>query len=335
MPWLIIASLLATLLAGGGAGLIYASDGASPGQALYGLDRAVESVRISLTTDPESRAELALALAEERLAEIEALVERSAPEDLIAQTAADYGQQIQSAAAALAGVAASGDTGRAEALWSLLEQALAVHGRVLEGAHERAAGEAQAAIDSARLAAEAGRIMVQAVVEGGPLEAAPAGMPLEAPAGPPGSLPAQPPSAPTADRPLGDGDAAELLASIEARLTRLGDDAAAQDPEAAAEEVEMLGEEVQALAEVLAASQDTERAAALAALLDSALAYHSQVLEDLVGQVPDPARVSLLQAIQVCETGRLTVRSLFRFGFPGGPPAGWPAGNPGSGAGRP
>ena len=47
-----------------------------PGEPLYGLKLAAEEARLALTTDPEAQAALNLALAEERLDEIAALLEQ-------------------------------------------------------------------------------------------------------------------------------------------------------------------------------------------------------------------------------------------------------------------
>jgi hypothetical protein len=47
-----------------------------PGEPLYGLKLAVEEVRIALTTAPQARADLSLTVAEERLDEVEALLEQ-------------------------------------------------------------------------------------------------------------------------------------------------------------------------------------------------------------------------------------------------------------------
>jgi hypothetical protein len=66
----------------GGSGVIYAADAAAPGDALYGLDQTVESVRLSLTTRPQATTRLLIALAQERLAEAEELSSRGDSEHL-------------------------------------------------------------------------------------------------------------------------------------------------------------------------------------------------------------------------------------------------------------
>jgi hypothetical protein len=61
-------AIVLALVAGTG-GVVYAADGAVPGDPLYGVDQAVESVRLNLAADPQATTELLLAFAEERLLE--------------------------------------------------------------------------------------------------------------------------------------------------------------------------------------------------------------------------------------------------------------------------
>jgi hypothetical protein len=76
--WAMVGLLLAIVLAltAGGAGVIYAADGAVPGDPLYGIDRAVEQARLSLAKDAQARMGLWLSFAEERLEETLALEQR-------------------------------------------------------------------------------------------------------------------------------------------------------------------------------------------------------------------------------------------------------------------
>jgi hypothetical protein len=67
----VIAAILFATLAGGG-GVAYAADAAGPGDPLYGIDRAVESVQLALTSRAQ-RPALLLKFAEERLEEAGAL----------------------------------------------------------------------------------------------------------------------------------------------------------------------------------------------------------------------------------------------------------------------
>lgn len=71
MSWFVATILIISLLAGGGA--VYAADDAVPGDVLYGLDQAMESVQLGLTHNPAARADLQRQLAAERLSEADQL----------------------------------------------------------------------------------------------------------------------------------------------------------------------------------------------------------------------------------------------------------------------
>jgi hypothetical protein len=69
---LAIAALAAAMVVGSGA-VAFAADGAVPGDALYGVDRALEHVQDAMARDPESKANTQLSHAAERLHELQAL----------------------------------------------------------------------------------------------------------------------------------------------------------------------------------------------------------------------------------------------------------------------
>lgn len=71
MTWLLAGLLIVSLIAGGGA--VVAADDAVPGDALYGLDQALESVQLGATQNPAARANLQKKLATERLQEADTL----------------------------------------------------------------------------------------------------------------------------------------------------------------------------------------------------------------------------------------------------------------------
>ena len=73
MNWLLLIMMVASLLAGG-TGVAYASDQALPGDALYGVKNAVQSVQLAITGD-EGDIDLLLGFMGEHLEEIEALTE--------------------------------------------------------------------------------------------------------------------------------------------------------------------------------------------------------------------------------------------------------------------
>ena len=72
LKWAAAFTIVIAIIAGTG-GVAYAADGAVPGDALYGVDQAVESVRLNLASSPEATTELLLSFSEERLIEAKAL----------------------------------------------------------------------------------------------------------------------------------------------------------------------------------------------------------------------------------------------------------------------
>ena len=70
----------AILLLGGAGTTAVVADNAKPGDALYGVDRAVESMRLALAGE-DSKNELKIRFAEERLEEVEELIDESSNDD--------------------------------------------------------------------------------------------------------------------------------------------------------------------------------------------------------------------------------------------------------------
>ena len=81
MGSVLVAAMLVVGMITGGAAVVYASDGAGPGDLLYGVDRAVEDVRLEVASDYEQMAELLLDFAEERLEEAEEALEEGSTEE--------------------------------------------------------------------------------------------------------------------------------------------------------------------------------------------------------------------------------------------------------------
>lgn len=135
----IAAAALAFFLVTGG--VAYASDGAAPGDMLYGLDRAIERVRLHMAADVEDAVALRLKFAEERLKEVE---DRIAADDIDHTQAAleYYGEEI----AALAELVGGQDGFDEQAHTELVNAALNVHLEVLNKVLEKAPEQAQEAI---------------------------------------------------------------------------------------------------------------------------------------------------------------------------------------------
>lgn len=334
MPWILIAALVLGIT-GGGAGVAYAADGAVPGDALYGLDQAMESARYSLTSTPETRAALALAFADERLAEAQTLIDSGADGANVQQALDGYGVNISQAASELAAVAASGEQARAEALAQLLQSSLSVHSQVLTETRASVPESAQAYLDDALVASEAGKQAVDSVFADG----MPSGQPDGAPEVPSRDLPGgQPesrgPQAPAPGADQSDSSAAgevpsleERLAGLDGRIAEVQDRFAAGEIEQAHTVLVSYQNEIDALAQDLAAvaQDDAARAEALATLLDAALTVHTDILSQLVDQVPDGSRAYVEQAISASQAGK---EQLGAYMPAGQPPSGVPDGQP-------
>lgn len=125
MVSIIITIVLAIAVATGS--VAYASDSAAPGDLLYSVDRAIEQIQLSLTTDPERAIELQLEFAQERLLETEALASQG---DFDNMTIAldEYGKTISSIAQTIG----SPDGVDKDALIDLLSTTLSIQQTQLE-----------------------------------------------------------------------------------------------------------------------------------------------------------------------------------------------------------
>ena len=91
--------ILATIVGGflAGAILVGAANAAAPGDLLYGLDRRLEALSLSLTTDPQSSNQLRQMVAQERLQEIQILAGRG-DQATLDQALQSLNQEIEVAA---------------------------------------------------------------------------------------------------------------------------------------------------------------------------------------------------------------------------------------------
>jgi len=340
MSLILAITLIFGLLAGGGVGLAYVADGAVPGDALYGLDRAVEALQYAVTLDPASKSVQALAFAEERLNELSQLAAEGASPDFIQQAADDYGESINQA---VGGVISPEGTGVDEdRMRALLIEALSIHEGVLTQVKDAVPEEAKSAIDTAIIASQTGRTVVEEVF----VEGVPDGRPNEVPDGPPEAVPGNPPEglqqSPPEGAPAGPPSDRQGLGSqsgvsdSEARITNLL--AWAVDIESMAEQGQIsdliiaLGEyenEVDELARALAAvAPGEERKGALVALLNEALARHGRVLNAIMDSVPEEAKPFIGEAIEASDQAQGLLEDLLGTIEMGAPPGGVPAGPP-------
>lgn len=165
--WAMAAFLLAVLLLGTTAGVVQAAEGALPGDALYGVKRSWEGARLLLSLTPEGDAALLADFLDERLEEMEALLEQGRLEDLdLAETA--YLDTLERA-----GETAQSLGSGAEGL-ALLEETLAHHTLRLQDVAEKAPPQARPAIERAMERSSHSREVLEQRRQGGsPSEVAP------------------------------------------------------------------------------------------------------------------------------------------------------------------
>lgn len=160
LPAASLAGVAAVAIFFGTAGAVYASDDALPGDSLYGVKRAWESVRVSLTRSPAAQAALRADLAGERLEEVVGLLEAGEFEAL-----GDAILQYEEAIDALVGLGQGAGPTADE---------IAVHIEVLEGVQESAPEAALPALEHAVQNSQHGLQVLQALEEGiSPSELAP------------------------------------------------------------------------------------------------------------------------------------------------------------------
>lgn len=112
--------------------------GITPGSVLYGLDRALERISLFLSFDNVARAEKHLKIASERLAELQATVDRGRTE-YIEDLTTEYAGNIEAAE----GIALSTGVSEEESqrMSSVLSLERSWHSFVLEDLEERVSGE--------------------------------------------------------------------------------------------------------------------------------------------------------------------------------------------------
>lgn len=123
---LVIAAVLALTATTGS--VAFAANASNPGDALHGLDLAMEKIQLNLAPDVASKVQLRLQFANERLDEAQATFSENDLTDGL-EAVHDYGEEISSIAQ-LIGEEGGSDQ---EALASLLDAAHAIHTEVLTG----------------------------------------------------------------------------------------------------------------------------------------------------------------------------------------------------------
>ena len=142
MANLFLAILLAVgVVFGGGGAAAYAAQDALPGDTLYPVKTAVESVEVALTTDPADRAALHMELAQERAAEIQALAAEGKT-DMIPEVVANMQKHMQEGEALATNLALQGQQ---EAVARVMVMAQVAE-QTLERAMKQAPPQAQPAL---------------------------------------------------------------------------------------------------------------------------------------------------------------------------------------------
>lgn len=139
-------------LAAGTTGVAYAADGAVPGDSLYGIDRGVEQLELSLTQDPNKALQRQVAFTDERLGEAEELAERGDTAHF--EEAISYYDQSVLDVALLARMADEPGDG---SLSQLLDQAFSKHQTRLEMLLEKVPEQGKKGIERAIQASSKGR----------------------------------------------------------------------------------------------------------------------------------------------------------------------------------
>lgn len=144
---LIILTVL-TIAGVGGTGTIVASQVAVPGDRLYPVKTLTENIRLATSFGEDGQARTQLAIAEEKIREIEKLRESGDDGQRATEAAQRYSEMISSAAQNVASTIQSGQKFD-PALAELVTKATSIHLTVLEEAYEKAPDQAKPSIEKA------------------------------------------------------------------------------------------------------------------------------------------------------------------------------------------
>lgn len=198
MSWVLIITLIATLLGGGG--VAYASSNSLPGDMLYPVKTTLEDTRLLLASD-EADIDLLLQFTDERIEEIEKLSELGRFEDL--PVAAQALEQRMSELALAMAKAEPGSPERAAAHAALVQAAISKHIQVLNRVMENVPDMAKQGIQHAIDASSKMKDKVKGPPEGKPGQGPPEDKPGQ---GPPDDKPGQ---GPPTDKP-GQGHSTDM-----------------------------------------------------------------------------------------------------------------------------
>jgi hypothetical protein len=183
MSWLLISAIVLSIFTGGGVGVAYAADGAVPGDALYGVDTGVEAIRLFFAFAPERKVELALEFADERLEELQQLLDEGASGAAIGQLLTGYAEHLQLASQTMNMVMAGESEQAGETLRLLIQQKLMTQNQILAQVQNQIATYAQGQVEEAIRTMQATRTQLEEMLsagQGGPPDGDQGGPPDDA-----------------------------------------------------------------------------------------------------------------------------------------------------------
>lgn len=357
MSWLLISAIVLSIFAGGGIGVAYAADGAVPGDALYGIDLGVESLRYNFALSQETKAELALAFADERLEELQALLGEGASGEHIGQVLSEYAHNLQLAVQAMNMVMAGEGEQAGETLRLLIQDRLMLQNQLLTQIRNQTATHAQGQVEEAIRTMETTRNQVEAMVssgQGGPPDGDQGGPADDqgghqegGPSGPnddPGGNPDAGPS----DGNSGEGQQEMQQGSeatpfekeneaLRACMQEVEDLVTQGDTEGLSQAAVRCGETIEGMVASIQETHqgDTQQASFMAGLLNETLDEAIPKLNSLLANAPESAGTYIHQILTACEYGK---QEMGRMGYgegqggPGDPQGpGQPGGQQGGG----
>jgi hypothetical protein len=337
MSWIVALALAISLVFGGGAGVAYAADGAAPGDALYGIDKAVESLRLAMAFSNETKARLALEFATERLEELEELFAEGAPVGPLQLALQGYQASLQYAEQIMAQVMAGADASQGQSLSVMLQEQLQIHEQLLNQLRSQASTQNMAQVEEALRIMETARTRMQETLSTGPGQPAggeqgePGGQgePQEGQGGSGGSGEPSGQGQAGEDAGVGPGGFEDGMARVEFSLQNMEALAAQGEWDQVRNQAQEYGAWVDELTDLAAQASEGNTAAAQALAL--MLEDHTARLNSLLANAPEDARTTLNQALTAARSGLDFLFGRFGIGPQGG--AGGPTGEAGQGEG--
>jgi hypothetical protein len=354
MSWLLISAIVLSIFTGGGVGVAYAADGAAPGDALYGIDLGVESLRYNFALSQETKAELALSFADERLEELQELLGEGASGEHIGQVLSEYAHNLQLAVQAMNMVLAGEGEQAGETLRLLIQERLMLQNQLLTQIRNQTATHAQGQVEDAIRTMETTRSQVEAMAsngQGGPSDEGQGGPPDDGQGGQQEGGPSGPNDDPGGNPDAGpsDGNSGEgqqeaqqgseatpfekenealraCMDEVEALVTQGDTDGLSQAAVRCGETVEGM------VASIQTANQgDTQQAAVMAGMLNETLDEAIPRLNSLLANAPESAGTYIHQILAACEYGKEEMGHMGYGDGQGGPGDPQGPGQPGGG----